>query len=147
MVGYDRSWVEAPTHEILGFVPSPVQLVLVIWIVWGRAGPLGGSVEHSEGKGGGGSVVAILRFLRGSSRLYRLRTEGLVPESKYWTYRSHVGVFGPSKPSSLPSIDDWLKSTASLAGLGEKLRWIPWTTQSGWEVESKALFLGSSSIR
>jgi hypothetical protein len=43
---------------------------------------LGGPVEHSEGKGGE-SVVAILRFLCGSPRLCRLRTEGLVPVSKY----------------------------------------------------------------
>jgi hypothetical protein len=28
--------------------------------------------------------------------------------------------------------------------LGEKLRWVPWTTQPGREVESGALFLGSS---
>jgi hypothetical protein len=31
-----------------------------------------------------------------------------------------------------------------MAMLGEKLRWVPWTTQPGWEVESGALFLGSS---
>jgi hypothetical protein len=51
-------------------------------------GCLGGPVEHSEGKGGE-SVVAILRFL------CRLRTEGLVPMSKYRTYRSHAGDMGP----------------------------------------------------
>jgi hypothetical protein len=72
---------------------------------------------------------------------------GLVPVSKYWTYRSHASVYGPNKPSSLPSIDTWLKPTTSLAGSGEKLRQVPWTTQSGWEVESGALFLGGSSIR
>jgi hypothetical protein len=43
---------------------------------------LGGCVEHSEGNGGE-SDVAILRFLYGSPRLCRLRTEGLVPVSKY----------------------------------------------------------------
>jgi hypothetical protein len=43
---------------------------------------LGGPVEHSEGKGGE-SVVAILRFLCDSPRLCRLRTEGLLPVSKY----------------------------------------------------------------
>jgi hypothetical protein len=46
---------------------------------WGH---LGGLVEHSEGKGGE-SVVAILRFLCGSPRLCQLRTERLVPVSKY----------------------------------------------------------------
>jgi hypothetical protein len=43
---------------------------------------LGGPVEHSEGKGGE-SAVAIPRFLYGSSCLCRLRTERLVPVSKY----------------------------------------------------------------
>jgi hypothetical protein len=38
-----------------------------------RVGPVGGSVEHSEGKGGE-NVVAILRFLCGSSRPCQLRT-------------------------------------------------------------------------
>jgi hypothetical protein len=47
-----------------------------------RRGHLGGSVEYSEGKGGE-SVVAILRFLCGSPRLCQLRTEGLIPVSKY----------------------------------------------------------------
>jgi hypothetical protein len=46
---------------------------------WGH---LGGSVEHSEGKDGE-SVVAISRLLYGSPHLSWLRTEGLVPVSKY----------------------------------------------------------------
>jgi hypothetical protein len=45
-------------------------------------GHLGGPVEYSEGKGGE-SVVAILRFLCGSPRLCRLRTEEFVSVSKY----------------------------------------------------------------
>jgi hypothetical protein len=45
-------------------------------------GYLGGSVEHSKGKGGE-SAVAILRFLCGSTCLCRLTTKGLVPVSKY----------------------------------------------------------------
>jgi hypothetical protein len=57
-------------------------------------GHLGGSVEHSKGKGGD-SLVAILRFLCGSPCLCRLRAEGLVPVSKYCTYRSHPGDMGP----------------------------------------------------
>jgi hypothetical protein len=52
-------------------------------------GQLGGPVEHSEGKGGE-NVVAISRFLFVSPRLCRLRTEALVPVSKYQTYRSHL---------------------------------------------------------
>jgi hypothetical protein len=43
-----------------------------------RAGQVGGSVEHSEGKGGE-SVVAILRFLCGSHHLCRLRTVPFCP--------------------------------------------------------------------
>jgi hypothetical protein len=45
-------------------------------------GDLGGSLEHSEEKGGE-SVVAIPMFLCGSPRLCRSRTEELVPVSKY----------------------------------------------------------------
>jgi hypothetical protein len=45
-------------------------------------GHLGGSVEHSKGKGKE-SIVAIPRFVCSSPRLYQLRTEGLVPVSKY----------------------------------------------------------------
>jgi hypothetical protein len=45
-------------------------------------GHLEGPVEHSEGKSGE-SVVVILRFLCGSSRLCQLKTDGLVPVSKY----------------------------------------------------------------
>jgi hypothetical protein len=55
---------------------------------------LWGLVDHSEGKGGE-SVVSILRFLCGSPRSCRLRTEGLVPMSKYWTYRSHISDMRP----------------------------------------------------
>jgi hypothetical protein len=45
-------------------------------------GHLGGSVEHSEGKGGE-SAMAILRFLCGNPYLCQLRIERLVPVSKY----------------------------------------------------------------
>jgi hypothetical protein len=45
-------------------------------------GPLGGSVEHSEGKDGE-SAMAITGFQCGSPCLCRLRTAGLVPVSKY----------------------------------------------------------------
>jgi hypothetical protein len=43
-----------------------------------RAGPVGGSVEHSEGKGGE-NVVAILRILCGSPHPCRLRTAPFWP--------------------------------------------------------------------
>jgi hypothetical protein len=43
-----------------------------------RAGPIGGSVEHSEGKDGE-SVVAIPRFLCDSPHPCRLRTASFWP--------------------------------------------------------------------
>jgi hypothetical protein len=36
-------------------------------------------------------------------------------------YRSHASVYGPNKPSSLPSIEGGFTSTASMAALGENL--------------------------
>jgi hypothetical protein len=59
-----------------------------------QAGLISGSVEPSEGKAGE-SAVAIPRFSMWYPRLCRLRTEGLVPMSKYWMYRSHAGDMGP----------------------------------------------------
>jgi hypothetical protein len=47
-----------------------------------RAEPFRGLVEYSEGNGGE-SVADISRFLCGSPRMCRLRTEGLVPMSNY----------------------------------------------------------------
>jgi hypothetical protein len=46
---------------------------MFILLLLDRAGQVGESVEHSEGKGGK-SVVAILRFLCGSPHPCRLRT-------------------------------------------------------------------------
>jgi hypothetical protein len=40
-------------------------------------------------------------------------------------------VYGPSKPSSLLSTGAWLKRTASVVVLEEKLRWVPQVTQPG----------------
>jgi hypothetical protein len=36
-----------------------------------------------------------------SPRLCQLRTDGLAPVSKFWTYRLHAGVYGPIKPMQL----------------------------------------------
>jgi hypothetical protein len=55
-----------------------------------QAGQVGGSVEHSEGKGGE-SVVAILRFLCGSSGPCRLRAAPFWP---LWQVLSCV-LWGP----------------------------------------------------
>jgi hypothetical protein len=108
---------------------------------WGH---LGGPVEHSEGKGGE-SVVAILRFLWGSHYLCRLRTKGLVPVSKYWTYWSCAGVYGPDKPSSWMPTYAWLCPYCFNGLFGRETGCEPVDQSVGmlWIV-SGALFLGSS---
>jgi hypothetical protein len=69
----------------------------------------------------------VSRHLQGCNpRLCRLRINGLAPANKYWMYRSHAGVYGPNNPCSLLSTGAWLKRTASVVVLGEKLRWVPW---------------------
>jgi hypothetical protein len=47
-------------------------------------------------------------------------------------YRSHAGVYGPSKMSSWSSMRAWLMPTASLIGLGEKLGSDPRIGPSVW---------------
>jgi hypothetical protein len=82
--------------------------------------PLGGKWRQLVGKVGEWYVVR--RHLEGCSpRLCRLSTDGLAPASKYWTYRSHASVYGPSKPSSWSPTGAWLTPTTSLVGSGEKL--------------------------
>jgi hypothetical protein len=88
-------WLEDHGVAICSFKLEPCNLCLMSDKMESRRGQLWGPVEHSEGKGRE-SVVAILRFLCDSSRLCRLRTEGLVPVSKYRTYRSHVGDICPA---------------------------------------------------
>jgi hypothetical protein len=91
-------------------------------------GPLGGKWRPLVGKVGERFVE--IRHLQGSSpHLCQLRTDGLAPTSKCWMYRSHAGVYGPNKPSSLSSTEGWLKPTASLVGLGETLGIDPWIGQ------------------
>jgi hypothetical protein len=98
------------------------------------------------GKDGESDVES--RHLQGyRTRLCRLRIDGLAPVSKYWTYWSHAGDMGLVNRVACSSIDAWLNPTASMVVLGEKLEQVPRATQPGWEVESGALFLGSSSIR
>jgi hypothetical protein len=65
-----------------------------LWITWDRAGPLGGKWRPYVGKIGEWYVES--RHLQGyRPRLCRLRTDGLAPASKYWTYRSHTGDMDP----------------------------------------------------
>jgi hypothetical protein len=44
-------------------------------------------------------------------------------------YRSHAGVYGPSKPSSWSLTGAWLTPTASLVGSEEKMGMDPWVGQ------------------
>jgi hypothetical protein len=77
-----------------------------------------------------GEWYVVSRHLQGcSTRLSRLRTDGLALASKYWTYRSHAGVYGPSKPSSWSPTGVWLTPPASLVGSGEKLGMDPQINQ------------------
>jgi hypothetical protein len=123
MIDYGRSWVEKSHTWDLGFVPSLFPLEMFGWITRDRAGPLGGKCRTIGWEGQG--VVLADRHLQGCiPRLCRLRTDGLAPASKYWTYRSHAGDTGPV------SLVAWLKSTASLIGLGEKLGMDPWIGES-----------------
>jgi hypothetical protein len=48
-------------------------------------------------------------------------------------YGSHADVYGPSKPSNWLPIEAWLFPTASMVGLGEKLRMDPRVTQPVWD--------------
>jgi hypothetical protein len=74
--------------------------------------------------------MSIPRFLCGSLRLCPLRTDGLIPVSKYWMYWSHADVYGPSKPCSRLSTEAWLFSTTSFVVVGEKLSTNPQISQS-----------------
>jgi hypothetical protein len=116
---------------------------MLILITWDQAGPLDEKWRPLVRKVGEWYVASW--HLQGcSSCLCRLRTDELVPMSKYWMYWSHAGDMGLVSLVAYSSTDVWLKRTASMVVLGEKLRWVPQATQPGWEVESGAPFLGSS---
>jgi hypothetical protein len=87
-------WSEDHVAAIDPFKLAPWNMCLMSDKIEIGRGQLGGPVEHSEGKGGE-SDVSILMFLCGSPRLCRLRTEGLVPVSKYRTYRSYASDIDP----------------------------------------------------
>jgi hypothetical protein len=72
---------------------------MVILLLLDRVWPIGGSVEHSEGKGRE-SIVAILRFLCGSPRSCRLRTMPLWPPCLELCTNRMLGFMGPDKPGS-----------------------------------------------
>jgi hypothetical protein len=91
-----------------------------LWLNWRPGGALRRKGRPLVRKVGEWSMVR--RHLQGCSPFrWRLWTNGLAPVSKYWKYRSHAGVYVPSKPSSLSSTESWLKPIPLLVGLGEKL--------------------------
>jgi hypothetical protein len=66
-----------------------------------RVGQVGGSVEHSEGKGGE-SIVAIPRFLCGSPHPCQLRTTPFWPrwQALSCVLTAYQAFIGSNKPSS-----------------------------------------------
>jgi hypothetical protein len=70
-------------------------------------------------------------YLQGYSPcLCQLRTDGLAPTSKYWTYRSHVGDMGPVSLVVGRQQKVCFAPTAILVGSGEKLGSDPRIDQS-----------------
>jgi hypothetical protein len=61
-------------------------------------------------------------FLCGSPRMYRLRTEGLVPMSKYWMYWSHASDMGPV---------NLVACYRQIFGLSALLQWLCWERNWG----------------
>jgi hypothetical protein len=68
--------------------------------------------------------VASQHFQGCSPYLCRLRTDGLAPVSKYWTYRSHAGVMGPVNRCSILSTN---------VCLSLQLQWLSW--EKNWVVD------------
>jgi hypothetical protein len=77
--------------------------------------------------------------------LCRLRTDGLVPVSKYWMQWSHAKDICPINRYSLTSMDAWLFPNCFNDGLGRETGWGPvnWSAD-GLGIVSGALFLGSN---
>jgi hypothetical protein len=104
-------------------------------------GPLGGKWRQLVGKVR--EWYAMSWHLQGYiPRLCRFKADGLAPMSKYWTYRSHAGVYELSKPSSQMSTGAWLFPTASRVGSGEKLGTDPQIIQPGWGLCREPFFSG-----
>jgi hypothetical protein len=90
-----------------------------------RAGQVGGSVDHSEGKGGE-SDVAILRFLYDSPHPYQLRTTPFWPR---WQALNCVltacrDFMGPDKPSNFCNykVESHLPASCDAFTFGGRMR-------------------------
>jgi hypothetical protein len=102
------------------FLNSNIETFGRLWLNWRPGGTLRWQVKTVGWEGRG--VVCGKSTPQGCRpRLYRLRTDGLALVSKYWMYRSHTSVYGPSKPSSHRQQMLGFAPTASLVGSGEKL--------------------------
>jgi hypothetical protein len=77
--------------------------------------PLGGKWRTVDWAGREWYVAS--RLLQGcSTRLCRLRTNALAPETKYWMYWSHAGDMCPISLVACSSIDVWLEHTSGYVG-------------------------------
>jgi hypothetical protein len=92
--------------SVVGLYTTIAEVQFLRMLTWDRTGPLEESGELSVGKGGE-SVVESRHLQRCSPRLCRLRTEWLVPVSKYWMYWSYAKDMGPVNRYSLSSTDAW----------------------------------------
>jgi hypothetical protein len=113
---------------------------------WDRAEPLGESGGSSVGKGGEGDMESW--HLPGCSPyLCRLRTKGLVPVSKYWTYWSYAIDMGLVNWCSLLPPDAWLSPLLQWLWGAEKLDGDPQIGQlAWWGCSREFLFLSSSDF-
>jgi hypothetical protein len=71
-----------------------------------------------------GECDVVSRHLQGCSpHLCRLRTDGLAPMTKYWTYRSHAGDMGPVS---------LVVCHRQNLGLSILLHWLAWERNWAW---------------
>jgi hypothetical protein len=84
-------------------------------------GPVGGKGRPSVGKVGEWYVESW-RLQVYSLRLCQLRTDGLAPVSKYWTYRLHVGVMG--LVSLVAWCQQWVPLPPLLQWLAQERNWV-----------------------
>jgi hypothetical protein len=84
-------------------------------------------------------------FLCGSPRLCQLRTEGLVPGSKYWTYWSHASDMGPTNLVTCCRQMFGFHYCFNVC-VGRETGWWTCGSLSRAGVVSGALFLGSSRV-
>jgi hypothetical protein len=113
-------------------------LVIVGWITWGRAGPLGGKWRPLVEKVWEWYVESW--HLQGCSpRLCQLNDQWVHPREQVLSVPIACYWYGPSKPSSLSSTDAWLKRETGYGPVNRSAS-VLW-------IVSGAPFLESSGIR